>query len=107
MVTTRDTAPVEWMAETGILGVDSPDKKYISKVTLRMSLEYGSRVDIYIDYDSAGVWNSVAHLTGITLKTFALPIRTRRCDHFRLRIVGKGEAKIFSLVKTVEQGSDA
>ena len=104
---TQDTTPVEWMAETGIIGAGNPDKKYVSRLTLRMAAEYGSRVDIYIDYDSEGVWNPVASLNGITLKTFAIPIRTRRCDHLRMRIVGKGEAKIFSIVKTIEQGSDA
>jgi hypothetical protein len=45
-------------------------------------------------------------MEGTTLRTFAIPIRPKRCDHMRLKVVGLGEAKIYSICKTVEQGSD-
>ena len=45
-------------------------------------------------------------MTGVDLKSFAVPIKPKRCDHMRLKIVGEGEAKIFSICKTVEWGSD-
>ena len=98
--------PVEWMAETGALGVSSPDKKYISRLNVRMSLDIGSVVQFYIQYDSMGEWHHASTMTGTVLKPFSIPIRPRRCDHFKLRIVGKGEAKIYSITKTIEQGSD-
>lgn len=97
---------VEWMAETGILGVGSPDKKYISRLNVRMSLAIGSRVTFYAQYDSSGSWEPLCTMKGTGTKTFTLPIRPRRCDHFRLRISGQGEAKIFSITKTIMQGSD-
>ena len=40
------------------------------------------------------------------LRSFSVPLRPRRCDHFRLRIVGEGDAKIYSISKTIEQGGD-
>ena len=98
--------PVEWMAETGALGVSSPDKKYISRLNVRMSLDIGSVVQFYIQYDSMGEWHHASTMTGTVLKPFSIPIRPRRCDHFKLRIVGKGDAKIYSITKTIEQGSD-
>lgn len=101
-----DTNPVEWMAETGILGTDMPDKKYISRLTVRMMLTVGARVNFFAQYDSTGSWEHLGTMTGRTLKSFTVPIRPKRCDHLRLRIVGKGEAKIYSIVKAVEQGSD-
>ncbi len=101
-----DTNPVEWMAETGILGTDMPDKKYISRLTVRMMLTIGARVNFFAQYDSAGSWEHLGTMTGRTLKSFTVPIRPKRCDHLRLKIVGTGDAKIFSIVKTVEQGSD-
>ena len=103
---TLDTAPVEWMAETGPLGVSSPDKKYISRLNVRMSLAIGSVVHFYIQYDSEGEWHHASTMTGTVLRPFSVPVRPRRCDHFKLRIVGKGEAKIHSITKTIEQGSD-
>ena len=45
-------------------------------------------------------------MTGNNLRSFAVPIRPRRCDHLRLRIEGEGDAKIFSIAKTIEIGSD-
>lgn len=97
---------VSWMAETGIIGTDTPDKKYISKVLLRMYLELRSTLDIYIEYDSSGAWEYVTKVTGTSLKSFNVPIKPQRCDHFRLRLVGNGTAKIFSVTKYTEQGSD-
>ena len=38
--------------------------------------------------------------------SISVPIRPRRCDHLRLRVVGEGEAKIYSIAKVVEEGSD-
>lgn len=103
---TKDTAPVKWMAETGVLGTDSPDKKYISRLNIRMALNVGTRVRFYIQYDSSGTWDLIFSMAGVNLRTFNVPIRPRRCDHMKLRIEGEGEAKIYSITKTIEQGSD-
>lgn len=102
----RDTDPVEWMAETGILSVANTDKKYISRLNVKMSLDISSSVDFYIQYDSTGGWEHVATVRGTSLKTFTAPIRPRRCDHFRMKIVGKGHANIYAITKTLESGSD-
>ena len=98
--------PVTWMAETGILGVSSPDKKYISRLNVRLQTALGSRVAFYAQYDSLGGWEHLGTVEGVRLRTFNLPIRPKRCDHFRLRVVGEGEAKIFSITKTTAKGSD-
>lgn len=102
----KDNSPISWMAETGIIGCESPDKKYISRLTIRMALDIGSTVDFYIQYDSMEDWEHAGTLSGTSLKTFNVPIRPRRCDHFRLRIEGEGDCKIFSITKTIEEGSD-
>ena len=102
----KDNAPVKWSAETGIIGTDSPDKKYISKIDVRLSIKIGARVYFYIQYDSSGEWEHICTMTGRTLKSVPVSIRPQRCDHLRLRIDGDGETKIFSICKTIEQGSD-
>ena len=103
---TLDTKAVEWQAITGVIGTDSPDKKYISRLVARLSLEIGTTVVFYIEYDSSGEWEHLFTMSGTTLRSFSVPIRPKRCDHLRLRIDGKGVAKIYSICKTIEQGSD-
>ena len=103
---TKDSSSVEWMVESGVIGTYSPDKKYISRLTVRMSLALGSVVRFYAQYDSGGDFEPLFTMTGTSLKSFTVPIRPKRCDHMRLRIEGQGDAKIFSIAKTIEQGSD-
>ncbi len=97
---------VEWSAITGVIGTGSPDKKYVSRLVVRLSLEVGTTVTFSAEYDSSGEWEHLFTKSGTKLGSFSIPIRTRRCDHLRLRINGKGEAKIYSIAKTIEQGSD-
>ena len=101
-----ETSPIKWSATTGVIGTDSPDKKYISRMDVRMSLEVGARVAFYAEYDSSGEWEYLFTMTGTKLGSFAVPIRPQRCDHMRLKILGNGDAKIYSICKTIEQGSD-
>lgn len=102
----QDTGKIPWMVETGVLGISSPDKKYISRLTVRILLDMGTKVSFYIQYDSMKDWEHLHTMTGNSLRSFAVPLRPRRCDHMRLRIVGEGDAKVYSITKTIEQGSD-
>lgn len=101
-----ETLPIKWEAVTGIIGTDSPDKKYISRMDVRMSLKVGAKASFYAEYDSSGEWEHLFTMDGVKLRSFAVPIRPQRCDHMRLKIIGVGEAKIYSICKTIEQGSD-
>ena len=103
---TPDTEPVEWMAETGEIGISSPDMKYISRLTIRMSQEIGAVVNIYAQYDLDDEWVHLCELVGTSLRSFSIPIRPRRCDHMKLRFEGEGMCKIYSITKTIEQGSE-
>lgn len=97
---------VKWMVQTGPIGTDSPDSKYISKFLIRMSLGLGSRVRLLAQYDSMGAWEHLGTIVGTNLRSFSVPVIPARCDHMRLRIDGEGDAKIFSITRTIEQGSD-
>ena len=97
---------VNWMIETGELGISSPDMKYISRLTIRMSMDIGAEMNIYAQYDMSDEWLHVCNIRGTSLRSFSIPIRPRRCDHMKIRIEGTGNAKIYSWTKTIEQGSD-
>lgn len=103
---TPNTAPVEWMAETGELGISSPDMKYVSRITIRMMLEVGAVADIFAQYDLSDSWVHLCSLRGTSLRSFSIPVRPRRCDHMKLRILGEGMGKVYSITKTIERGSD-
>lgn len=97
---------LEWMVQTGEIGITSPDMKYISRLTVRMAMDIGSEIMFYAQYDFSDTWEPLFALRSDNLRSFSLPIRPKRCDHMRLRIEGKGMAKIYSITKTIEQGSE-
>ena len=97
---------VDWFVQTGIFGDEEPNHKYLSALTVRLSLTPGTKVRFLVQYDSCGGWHSLAYITGKHLNSFSLPLRPRRCDHLRLRIEGQGEAKIYAITLTMEQGSE-
>lgn len=103
---TQDRDKVKWMVQTGIIGTDMPEMKSVSRITIRMSLAHGAKVRFMVQYDSMGGWDHFCTTTGTNLRSFSIPIRPRRCDHLRLRIEGEGEARIYSITKTIEQGSE-
>ena len=102
----KDTNPVEWMVETGEMGLNSPDMKYVSRLTLRMSMEVGAELRIYAQYDMEDEWFLLCTLEGTSLRSFSIPVRPRRSDHLKLRIEGVGMCKIYAITKTIEQGSE-
>ena len=112
---TKDTSPISWMAETGtIMALTTSskypewisNKKFVGRMLIRMSLDAGATMQVYIQYDSSGVWEKLWDMTGKNLRTFSFPVRPHRCDHFRLKLEGTGGAKIYSITKTLERGSD-
>ena len=104
-----ETGPgaVQWMAQTGLIGLSDPDMKYISKISLRMNLPVGSQMCCYAQYDSSGRWEHLFTINGCGTRSFSLPVRLTRCDHLQLKLEGTGDFRLFSRTDTIEQGSDA
>ena len=97
---------VSWFAESGTIGYSSPDNKYVGRINLRITLEFGTNVDFFIQYDSNGIWEHKFNMSGQGTRTYSIPIIPKRCDHFKYKISGKGGCKIHSVTKTIEGGSD-
>lgn len=96
----------DWYVESGVVGYSSPDNKYVANINLRITLEFGTNVDFYLQYDSGDVWEHKFNMSGTGTRTFSVPIIPKRCDHFKYKLTGKGGCKIHSITKTMEQGSD-
>lgn len=97
---------IEWMVTTGPLTMELPDAKYISRLLLRLSMDLGSTIRVRIQYDSVGPWEYAGDIRSLVLRTFSIPVVPRRCDHFRLRLEGIGDARIYSITKELQKGSD-
>ena len=97
---------IDWYVESGPIGYSSPDNKYVGRINLRITLEFGTNVDFFLQYDSCGEWEHKFNMSGTGTRTFSIPFIPKRCDHFRYKISGRGGCKIHSLTKTIEEGSD-
>ena len=98
--------PLEWFLDTGLMYTAYPDQKYVSRYDLRLKMEQGAKVQLYIEYDSSGLWEFQGEIRLNTTGSRPIPVRPKRCDHLRLRIVGKGEVSLFSIARQVDGGSD-
>ncbi len=100
-----------WIAETGIQHYEYPDKKYVSRYNIRLHMEKGARMQLYIEYDSKGPWIFAGNVEAGDIMTdntgtATVPVRPRRCDHLRLRLEGNGDVRIFSITRLLQKGSD-
>ena len=98
--------PVRWMAQTGEFGLEMPNMKRLRKLILRLSMEIGAEMACYIRYDGDQEWTYLFTLLGSSLRSFSVPVRPRRCDHFQLRLEGVGDVKLWSITKIMDEGSD-
>ena len=97
---------VSWSTETGSLGLMDPDSKYVSKVTVRAFIPEGGELSISVLYDTESEWQRVATVAHSCKRSYSIPVVLRRCDHFRLRLHGKGDCRIYSIAKTIETGGE-
>lgn len=109
-VGTLETPP-HWIAETGIMHYDYPDKKYVSRYNIRLQMAKGARMQMYIEYDSKGPWIFAGDVEAGDIMTdntgtATVPVRPRRCDHLRLRLEGNGDVRILSITRVLSKGSD-
>ena len=98
--------PVRWMWESGEIGFSDADHKYICRLDFRVRLGFGSTFNVWIQYDSDDRWISVAKIVGDrpAPKTEIINIMPRRCEHFKFKIQGRGDFKLYTLQKIYEEG---
>lgn len=97
---------VDWMVETGPMGLIEPESRYVSRLSVRLWLATDATASISCQYDNDPQWEHLTTLQGTELGSVCVPIRPRRCDHMRLRLEGQGTVRIYAITKTWEEGSD-
>lgn len=101
-----ENAAIPWYAESGLIGLERPDKKYLVKMSVRLQLDQGASARVYVQYDSSKVWKQVWATEANFMRTVTVPVLPIRCDHMRLRIEGTGACRIYSISKTFEEAED-
>ena len=101
-----DEGPVPWMAEFGDIVEDSPNKKGLSKLQIRLELGEGARAEVEMQFDTDGVWRPVSKLDANVKRSYYLPIVPRRADHYKLRLRGEGEVLVWSITREYYRGSE-
>lgn len=94
----------DWYAESGDIGLDSPDQKYYKRILIRAEGAVGSDMTVTVETD--GEVQSVTDYAFDRKGTVVVPIITPRCDHMRYRIGGHGDVKIFSISFETETVGD-
>lgn len=97
---------VQSFVEFGDFIESSPNAKCVSKFQLRAELSSACILTVKIQYDS-GAWEEIAKLSGKAEKqSYVIPIKPRRADHYRLRIEGINQYKIYSLTRVYDNSSE-
>ena len=94
--------PVSWEAVSGILREDESKDGCLTGLRLRLSMEPGSSLSIYGEYDSSGAWEPLGTLRTRRLGSEEIPLRVKRCDHLRLKLKGRGNVTVHTLTMIME-----
>jgi hypothetical protein len=98
---------VEWCAEFADMVDNAPNRKGMSKLQVRLRLEPGASVELYIKYDSEDGWRRIRGIMSPGRKrSYYLPVIPRRADHYRLKLTGTGGCEVYSLVRERYVGSE-
>lgn len=96
---------IEWSVTFCTFNEVINERKGYSKLGIRLDLGERSYLDVEVSIDN-GLWKSVYTTHNERAKTITVPIHPNRCDNFRVRLSGKGECKIKSLVREFHVGSE-
>ena len=104
--TAADEESFTWNAVTGDILMEKPNRQWLKRLMLRVSMERGAEMSVDVMFDSSGKWERVATAQSQLKRAISLPLRMRRCDHFALRFSGQGAVRIYDLSKMYELGSE-
>lgn len=95
---------VDWAAETGMLCCEYPERKYVGRISLRAWMAQDAYMELFVEYDSSGVWEYAGRMKLVNAGTAEFPLRLRRCDHVRVKLEGRGEMKLLSVTRELTEG---
>ncbi len=94
-----------WEMVSGPIGYQRAEQEYLLRLIPRLKLELGASARIHVMYDDNGDWQRVACIEGNGTQSIKVPIKPRRCDHFRIKLSGIGQATLYTITREIEKGS--
>ena len=95
-----------WNFETGLWGLNLPNKKYYSNITIRAIAVENSSFSVFFQYNSNNNWVKKGEFNFEKTGSINIPFITPRCDHLKIKIEGIGDIKILSIFRKIEKGSE-
>lgn len=102
---TYEEEAFDWMAEFSDFVEMNPNAKGVGKLQIRLELAAGAACRVEMLFDSVGDWLQVAEIEATEKRSLYLPIIPRRVDHYRLRLTGTGDVKVYSIAREYYSGS--
>lgn len=96
---------ISWSAMSVPFYEGSFDRKQVTKLLVRAELPAGSAIRVAISYDG-GAWQELYNTRAPRWRVAILPVRPKRCDSFRLRVMGEGDVTLRGIAREVLTGSD-
>lgn len=98
---------VRYMLETGEIGFESADARFLCRLDLRVKLGFGSTMTVWVEYDSDGGWCEALRHRGTTVvpRLETVNILPRRAGHFKIRITGTGEMRLYGMQRIYEEST--
>lgn len=95
---------IEWTAEFGPFDEYLEDKKIISRIKMRYTLEPGAYLQVYVKTDRSD-FQLIEEYTDDYERAGMIRIIPTRCDKYWIRLEGKGRCRIESLVRQYRSAS--
>lgn len=96
---------VTWYAETGDLGLNTPEGKYLQRLEISLQPEENAQAAVFVSYDGGKMWTPQG--SPITSgRRSVLHVRPHRCKRLRLKISGTGGCTVYGATAVYEKGSD-
>ena len=97
---------IEWMLDTGVIGIDDPYNRYLSRIQLYCNCEIGSKLIVEAKWDNVEDWREVYRAQKVMRQGMTIPYVPPRCRTIRLRLRGTGGFELYQIIKNTERGSD-
>ena len=96
---------VLWSATTKEFTEEIMNKKGNSELQLRVCLESGSSLNVFVRIDNGSFTLAKSYSVG-DISTFVVPLKIKRADRFQVKLEGSGAAKIYQLTRKFYIGSE-
>lgn len=96
----------EWHFESGDIGLDDVNLKYIKKLQIRVKIYAGSSFRTSVSCDGEEFLQVGNKIMTPGVKTVSIPLSLEKCESYRYRLEGRGRVDIFSIKYEMKEGSD-